>query len=169
MKPAGAFVVDITPLRKQPGSAMHVDRAGRLPGLGITGVEVPSDAEVQVEAHLAWAQEDVVVTATVRAPWASTCRRCLEPATGEAVTRVREVYEPGSTEEETYRLEGTEVDLAPLVRDAVLLHLPPAPLCKEDCRGLCTRCGANLNDGECGCDPGPSDPRWAALDVLKDL
>ena len=163
------FLVDITPLRKQPGSAIHVERAGRLPGLGITAVEVPADAEVQVEAHLAWAQEDVVVTAT--------CGRRGSPRAGGAWNRppVRSSLgfarstSPGSNEEETYRLEGTEVDLAPLVRDAVLLHLPPAPLCSEDCRGLCTRCGANLNEAECGCEPGPSDPRWAALDVLKDL
>ena len=147
---------------------MHAERAGRLAGLAITGVEVPGDTDVLVDADLAWAQEDVVVTATVRARWESTCRRCLEPASGEIVARVREVYEPGSDGEETYRLDGTKVDLVPLVRDAVLLHLPPAPLCREECRGLCPRCGANLNEGECGCDPSPPDARWAALDALKD-
>ena len=165
---AGDFHVDISSLKSQPGSAMHVERTGRLPGMAITGVEVPADADVHVDADLAWAQEDVVVTATLRTRWESTCRRCLEPASGEVEARVREVYEPDSDLEETYRLDGTRVDLAPLVRDAVLLRLPPAPLCREDCRGLCTRCGANLNEGECGCDPSPPDPRWAALDVLRE-
>jgi uncharacterized protein len=55
--------------------------------------------------------------------------------------------------------------LRPLVRDALLLELPLAPLCREDCRGLCAHCGADLNDGPCDCAP-PRDPRWDALDVL---
>ncbi len=60
------------------------------------------------------------------------------------------------------------VDLAPLVRDAVLLGLPPAPLCEEGCLGLCPVCGANRNEARCSCDASPPDPRWAALDALRD-
>jgi uncharacterized protein len=41
------------------------------------------------------------------------------------------------------------------------------PLCREDCRGLCPRCGADLNEGECACEPGPVDNRWAGLAQLK--
>ena len=71
-------------------------------------------------------------------------------------------------DEETYPLRGELLDLQPLVRDALLLELPLAPLCSEDCRGLCPTCGADLNDGPCSCDQAPADPRWAALDLLKD-
>ena len=71
-------------------------------------------------------------------------------------------------DEETYPLRGELLDLQPLIRDALLLELPLAPLCSEDCQGLCPTCGADLNDGPCDCDHAPSDPRWAALDLLKD-
>ena len=71
-------------------------------------------------------------------------------------------------DEETYPLKGEMLDLQPLVRDALLLELPLAPLCSEDCQGLCPTCGADLNDGPCSCDHAPADPRWAALDLLKD-
>ncbi|HET7523328.1 MAG TPA: DUF177 domain-containing protein [Acidimicrobiales bacterium] len=70
-------------------------------------------------------------------------------------------------DEETYPLKGELLDLQPLVRDALLLELPLAPLCSEDCQGLCATCGADLNDGPCSCEHAPADPRWAALDLLK--
>jgi uncharacterized protein len=162
------FFVDVTPLRKVPGSVLRVQRTGRLPGLHLSAAAVPEGDEVSVEAELAWASDDVVVTASVVAPWSGQCRRCLGEAVGEVTAKVREVYEPTSDGEETYALEGSRVDLAPLVRDAVLLGLPPAPLCEEGCRGLCPVCGANRNEAGCSCDVSPPDPRWAALDALRD-
>ena len=69
-------------------------------------------------------------------------------------------------DEDAYPLVDDELDLEPLVRDAVLLELPLAPLCREDCAGLCPQCGANRNEGACGC-AAPRDPRWATLDVLR--
>ncbi len=162
------FVVDVTPLRKQPGSVLRASRSGSLPGLCLSTVSVPDSHPVGVEADLAWASDGVLVTATVRAQWVGQCRRCLGDAAGEVGTQVREVYEPSSDGEETYPLNGSRVDLAPLVRDAVLLGLPPAPLCDEGCQGLCPVCGVNRNETRCGCETSPSDPRWAALDALRD-
>jgi uncharacterized protein len=164
----GPFVVDITPLKKAPGSAMQVERTGTIDGLEVTDVRVPTGEPITVAAHLAWAQEDVVVTATVRTHWESECRRCLKQASGDVSVDVREVYEPKSDQEETYALSGAQVDLEPLVRDAVLLGLPAAPLCQEGCQGLCPTCGTDLNEGTCDCESSPPDPRWSALDALRD-
>src|SRR5215213_1252628 len=63
--------------------------------------------------------------------------------------------------------EGDAVDLDELVREQILLALPSRHLCREDCKGLCQRCGANLNNGPCSCEQGEVDPRWAALADLK--
>src|SRR5690606_41706177 len=63
--------------------------------------------------------------------------------------------------------DGTEVDLAPAVREQILLTLPMSALCKDDCRGLCQVCGQDLNERECGCDRRVTDPRWAALRSVK--
>ena len=54
-----------------------------------------------------------------------------------------------------------------MARDAVLLELPLAPLCSEDCRGLCPQCGINRNVADCECVPA-GDPRWSVLDTLRD-
>lgn len=63
--------------------------------------------------------------------------------------------------------DGDQVDLAPLVREQTLLAYSTLPLCREDCRGLCPRCGANLNERECGCSAEPADARLAVLRTLK--
>jgi uncharacterized protein len=63
--------------------------------------------------------------------------------------------------------EGDAVDLDELVREQILLALPSRHLCREDCKGLCQKCGADLNAGHCSCEQGEADPRWAALADLK--
>jgi uncharacterized protein len=62
--------------------------------------------------------------------------------------------------------DATEVDLAPAIREELILAVPRYVLCREDCRGLCPRCGQDLNAGPCGCAPA-ADPRWQALASLK--
>src|SRR6266498_2228354 len=74
-------------------------------------------------------------------------------------------FAPEKVEEETYT--GKVIDLDPIVREQILLALPGYPVCKESCKGLCTVCGANLNERECGCDRHVPDPRWAGLKDVK--
>jgi uncharacterized protein len=82
--------------------------------------------------------------------------------------RERYVEEEGADlDDEAYPLAGDVLDLEPLARDAVLLDLPLAPLCAEDCLGLCPQCGINRNEETCSCEE-PADPRWSALDSLRD-
>ncbi len=104
------------------------------------------------------------------APWVGICRRCAEPVAGELRIPVHERFADAPladlSDEELYPIVDDELDLAPLARDAIVLELPMAPLCRPDCAGLCPRCGANLNEGACGC-VAPRDPRWANLDVLR--
>ena len=161
------FAVSVLALRRQLGNVRREHRCGPLSGLQVSGSSVPAGAEVDVDAVLESVHGGVVVTADVVAPWTGECRRCLRPIAGEASSHVRELYEQDSDGEETYPLRGDQLDLAPLARDAVLLELPLAPLCVEDCLGLCPECGANRNEGDCGHVIQVMDPRWAALDALR--
>jgi len=164
--PARPFVVHVAQLRRTVGSRWHEERRGAVEGLACSGSAVPDGAEVVADVDLDAVLGGVAVEGTVRAPWTGACRRCLSPAAGELRVAVRELYTEGGDGEETYPLAGDVVDLEPLVHDAVLLELPQAPLCRADCRGLCPVCGANRNDEDCACEA-PTDPRWAALDVLR--
>jgi len=60
-----------------------------------------------------------------------------------------------------------KIDLSNDVRDYSLLAIPMKKLCSEDCKGLCSKCGKNLNDGLCNCKDEETDPRWEQLKELK--
>ncbi|HUQ39758.1 MAG TPA: DUF177 domain-containing protein [Acidimicrobiales bacterium] len=166
--PPSPFVVPVGELRRRDGNTTRVQVRGPLPGLAVTGTVVPEDADVAVDLVLEAVPLAVVAHGEVTAPWVGECRRCLQPVTGEARTEVRELFEETPDPEQTYPLVGDQIDLEPLARDAVLLELPLAPLCTEDCRGLCPQCGVNRNEKDCACVSDASDPRWAALDALRE-
>jgi uncharacterized protein len=164
------FTVQVASLRKVAGSTRHEERRGVIGDLATVGVVVPEASVVDAELELASYPGGIMITGTVRAPWRGECRRCGGPVAGEVAAAVRERFAPvgGSDgDEDAYRFEGDELDLEPLVRDAVLLELPLAPLCAEGCQGLCPQCGTNWNVAECACTPA-GDPRWSALDALRD-
>jgi uncharacterized protein len=148
-------------------------RRGFLGELRVADTLVAADAEVSVDVVLTAVEGGLEVAGTVRAEWQGECRRCLRPVGGELRAEVRELYRPRAEgevdDEETYPLGVDHLDLVPLARDAVLLTLPLAPLCREDCVGLCPSCGADLAEGDCGCDTTFADPRWGPLDALRDL
>lgn len=167
------WLVSVTTLKRSPGVRRHEQRSGQVGELSVAGSVVPADAVVMADATLDSVHGGIEVSADVSAPWKGECRRCLVPVSGEIHAHVRELYRPHSrgddqADEETYPLEGEMLDLKPLVRDALLLELPLAPLCTDACRGLCPTCGADLNGGMCSCSAAPADPRWSALDALKE-
>lgn len=144
-------------------------------GLGLGGVvEVPEGADVELNVRLEAVMEGVLVSGTAQAPVAGECVRCLDPVEDEVVVDLQELYtysengaDPEASEDELHVVEDM-IDLEQPVRDAVVLALPPAPVCREDCPGLCSECGARLAD-----DPShkhdTTDPRWAALaELLTD-
>ena len=64
---------------------------------------------------------------------------------------------------DTFAFDGEVIELEPLLREQFVLSLPYAPLCREDCKGLCPTCGTNLNESTCNCTPSKTDSRWDAL------
>ena len=181
--PANPFLVHAARLRRVPGNRWHEIRRGPVDPDGILVPPTPADsavpggAEAVCDVILASFSGGIMVTGTVRAPWQGTCRRCALPVGGELVIPVRERYVDLDTltaqvragepeDDEAYPMVDDELDLGPLVRDAVVLELPLAPLCRDDCRGLCPTCGVDRNQDECHC-VAPRDPRWANLDVLR--
>jgi uncharacterized protein len=164
----GPFVVGVAAERRNPGVQRRLHVAGPLPGLGTSAAAVPDDADVAADLAVeAMTDGRITATGTVRAPWTAECRRCLEPVDGELEVAVQEVFEDHPAEDaETYRLDGDHLDLEPMLRDAVLLALPLAPLCRDDCAGPAPESIPVVVGDEPVSDP-PADPRWAALEQLK--
>jgi uncharacterized protein len=156
-------------LRRRPGTQREVHVVIPLPGLAITSAHVPDDADVVVDGTLEAVEGGVTILGSVTAPWAAECRRCLDPVEGALEVTLSEVFEPNPTDGATYPIDGDDVDLEPVVRDAVLLHLPLAPLCRPDCAGPAPESFPTVVEGEGDAEPAepPVDPRWAGLEALK--
>lgn len=161
------LVVVVADLLQRPGARRRVQQSGSMDGLRVVGSTVPDRSDVSVDVTLEWVTDGILATGVATGPFEAECRRCLGIVRGRAEARFQELYEPRPRDGETYPLQGDRIDLAPLAREALMLELPLAPLCREACQGLCTRCGADLNAGSCGCQPEGGDSRWAALDVLR--
>jgi len=100
------------------------------------------------------------------------CRRCLveiaAPVAEDVHVLFAEVGDEIADEPDAFRLpaHAQSIDLRPAVREQWLLSAPEYALCREDCRGICPRCGADLNAGPCACPP-ESDRRWASLRAVR--
>ena len=152
---------------RHPGNARPVVVAAELDGLSGIAAEVAAGSPVAVDLMLERVPEGIVVRGTLTAAWNAACSRCLEPVAGEISVHVDELFETHPLEGETYKLDDDVIDLEPMVRDALLLDLPLAPLCADDCAGLCATCGVNRNVTHCECVTQEIDPRWAALRSLE--
>jgi uncharacterized protein len=158
-------------LRLVGSPAGHSTHRGRVDfvGLDAAGEEEPYALEVVCEVDDLGSR--VHVRAEVRGEADSLCHRCLERFARAVAASFEVTLQRGLEVTDAEGVVGipdntAEYDLAPQVREAVILDEPIRLLCRPDCRGLCARCGADLNQGRCGCAPAP-DPRWAALDALR--
>ena len=97
------------------------------------------------------------------------CSRCLKTEERSLSLELRAVFtdEEDSDEPDAFSLDGNLADIDEIVADAFILHSEERYLCREDCRGLCPRCGADLNEGPCGCGK-EIDPRLAVLRQLLE-
>lgn len=153
--------------------------AAKVDGLLVTGdpVWVPGDALPADSVH---ATGRLSSAGSGRFYWSGqivgrarlTCRRCLGDCESEIADEVHLVFAPAgddaTDDPDVFRLphRAEEVDLRPAVREQWLLAVPTFPVCREDCRGICPRCGADLNSGPCKCEP-VHDSRWAALRQMR--
>lgn len=153
-------------------SGMQKEARASLPasGLRIVDSAVPDGADVNVDVALESVADGILVAGHVDAPWQALCRRCLEPVRGMVDAEVRELYQQAerATSDDAFTFRGEQLDLEPMVREAILLELPLAPLCRPDCAGLCAVCGANRNQTHCGHAETVRDERWAAPDELLE-
>jgi uncharacterized protein len=170
------FVFDIRALQRQPGELSEFRRRVLAPAaLGFDLIAVPEGAPLELDVRLESVSEGVLVTGTVTASVQGECGRCLDPITDQVVASIVELFAYAdstttdtTSADEIYRVDGDYIDVEPVVRDAVVLGLPFTPLCRPDCGGLCSECGAKLDDLPAGHSHETLDPRWAVLKNFVD-
>ncbi len=141
-------------------------------GLTAELVGVPEGSDLAIDLRLESVSEGVLVSGTAEVTLTGECARCLDPISQELGVEVQQLFvypgnEVEADDEEIGRLVDDMVDLEPLLRDAVVLALPLAPVCRDDCPGLCPDCGARLADVEPDHGHDLVDPRWAALRAMS--
>ncbi len=121
------------------------------------------------------ADETVIVRGVARAAIESPCSRCLRPTVTQVEAAFEEAFardtgEPRQADDDLYMYSGHVLELDEAVRTALLLEMPSRVLCKEDCRGLCSQCGADLNVHACSCqkDLNHSNPFSALASLLNE-
>ena len=128
--------------------------------------EMKAVSDIRYDLYAAKTGQDLLVTGKASFDLETLCSRCMKqivvPVTAEKITLFFE------------KVPEQEVELTDDIRDELLLALPDYIRCSDDCRGLCPRCGANLNDGDCGCSSEdeeeelpPEENPWSALDQLQ--
>jgi uncharacterized protein len=125
--------------------------------------------------------DGILVTGKLHCSLELTCSRCLEMFSLPLQLTLEEEFRPTidivtganlpmlTDDEIATRIdEHHTLDLSEVVRQNILLAIPPNPVCRTKCAGLCPRCGNNLNDGPCSCKPDEIDPRFQVLKQLLD-
>jgi DUF177 domain-containing protein len=161
--------IDIRELLAHPGGAARERIEEPIEGLHTELADVPADSPVEGELLLENVVEGVLVSGTLNATMTLRCARCLRDYTQGVEVDVHELYsqQPDPDGDEYEIAPEGSLDPEPMVRDAIGLQLPFAPLCRPDCAGLCERCGGDRNLGECSCEQ-EVDAHWAPLQGFSE-
>ena len=136
------------------------------------------DGPISWEAQITNTGEALLVSGSAQARAVTSCARCLEDVVLDLQGQIegyflidQDAEDPDDMVEDEFDVlsEDGVLDMEPLIMAALLLEVPLTPLCREDCAGLCSSCGANLNQGECGCQPEEPIPAKNPFAVLADL
>lgn len=168
---ASPWVINTREVGRRAGNMRSYQRTIPAPaGFGLEVIGILEGAPIEVDLRAESATEGVFVSGTASADVVGECVRCLDPIGYPLTVRFGELFAyPDSATvattdaDEISRVVDDLVDTEEMVRDVVLLTLPLAPLCQEDCRGLCPECGDRWADLQPGHTHETMDSRWAAL------
>lgn len=161
--------------------------------LGLTETDVALRGTVAVGLDLRTVDQTICVTGVVEGTAVRQCVRCLKDFDEPFAFSVRVAYEretkaappaakrgepgkktapavevdPEETNDDIYHYQGDHLELAPMLREQLILAAPMHPLCKEECLGLCSHCGKDLNEGPCRCAAEPANGPFAVLRTLR--
>lgn len=161
--------IDLSALYDEAVLSLQVEKELQKDSLEINGRKIKFVGPIKYEGDIYKAQGDKLLHINITYKYEEACGRCLElfikegnsVLTGRLVKKVDEV--PRDGEDDLIYYVGEKLDLTEDIMSMVILSLPMKPLCDEECKGLCPKCGANHNKEECNCVVEDIDPRLAKL------
>ena len=172
----GPVLVSVESGLVSPGDTISRKAEVEVSSFEIGGRELELPDGLTYDVALTNTGEGILATGIVRGRAVVACDRCLEPTTLDIAAELscyylRELTDEEEDSDEDFGLidesNGT-VDLSAAIQGAVAMEIPFVILCRDDCRGLCPVCGANLNEGDCGCDLTP-DPDFERQNPFAKL
>lgn len=164
--------LDLTKILDSPGASISFQERFDLSDL-VFGTCRPAKEPVLAEGVVRNTAGVLLLTGQVIAQLDGICDRCAAPFQRDVsypmeATLLQEPCSEETEDEWVFELDGNQADLDDIVRTVFILNMDSKLLCRDDCKGLCCQCGANLNLGPCRCEK-ELDPRFAALkQLLKD-
>ena len=143
--------------------------------IGNIGLEKPFIGNIVVDIELNKLHNQLVMDSKLTMKMNFDCDRCNKEFESTVISNYKMVYLIGMEPEESESInltylaaEADKIVLDNDVRDFAVLAIPMKKLCKENCKGLCPKCGKNMNEGDCGCNQEKIDDRWLPLMELKN-
>lgn len=164
--------IDLSELVKNTGSEKDFRGEIELESIRYMGEDIRFKCPVEVSVNIKNVGGVLRLSGRAQCVLLVSCGRCGEPLTENVGFDIDEslVYEGSnvqiSEDEDIIIFSGYRLELDEIVSNYVFMNLPIRYLCKEDCKGVCQKCGKNLNEGDCGCDKQEIDPRLEALKKL---
>lgn len=159
--------INVAQIRKRLVSRKKLSYDLEAAELELRPDELDLDGSVSLEGYISNVGDVLVLEAVMTARVRRSCGRCLRDFTADARAEVMEKYFPARAEnvgQDAFVYDSDIIDITEPLREGLLLAEPIQALCSLECKGLCSVCGADINDGDCGCDRFSADPRLAALE-----
>jgi len=140
------MLIDISKIKSSTGDVLVIDETLDLSELD------PAFSNVKVEGKIKNIAGVLTIKATISGIYTSVCDRCMEDATVRLEAKLDTIFDLNEAKDDSLTLENGKIDLTRTAYDALSLEIPMVLLCKEDCKGICPNCGANLNIEDCRCE-----------------
>ncbi|AZR72742.1 hypothetical protein BBF96_04645 [Anoxybacter fermentans] len=152
--------IDISEIKYDLGAVKQVDEDFKIDDLKLRGRNIEFREPLHLNVQITNSGDDYLVTGRISGKGVAECNRCLEKFDYPFDVGISDEIPKDEMENENY------IDLTPTIREHLILEIPIKTLCNEECKGLCLKCGQNLNIKECGCDRHIIDPRLVKLKEL---
>ena len=167
------MIIDLSDIIKDYGGRMNVSASIEMDDTEFLGESFKFQKPLKVEGAIINNTKSLELSAKAEGEMQVHCARCSQPFNVPVKFRIHEILVregSDSADDETVVFSGEKLDISDIIMNSFLMSVSGKYLCSEDCKGLCPKCGADLNDGDCGCDKDEIDPRWADLQkIMKNM
>ncbi len=166
------MIIDLSEIIKNDSAKIILDEDISFEAVEFLGERFQFEKPLHINGRIINNTKSLELVAEVKGEMEVCCARCREPLTVGVEFDVNEVIMQNAddiTEEDVIIIDGEEIDVAEVILNNFLMNISGKYLCSDDCKGLCPKCGVNLNKGECNCGDDDIDPRWAKLaEIMKN-